>query len=304
MKTSRTLGALALLLAPLAAHAGLNIVVTTTDLGAITEAVAGDHAKIVTLAKGTEDAHEMRAKPSFAIALARADLLVEGGANLEGEWLPPLVDNARNPAIATDAPGRFAATKAAALRLRDVPVGVITASECDSHPLGNPHYMLDPDNARRVALALGAHLAKLDPDNASDYRMRAAGFDGRVAARTADWEKRLAPFAGTKVVPYHGSFDYFLARFRLVKAGTVEPKPGVEPTPAHILALAGRMRKEGVKLVVAEAFRPAALCRKLAGDAGAVSLTLPDMVGGAPGVLTYEDLIEYDVAAVEKALKK
>ena len=281
-------------------RAAVNVVVTTSDLAALTRTVGGDAVNVTTLARATEDPHFVDARPSFLRVLNKAALLVEGGADLESGWLPPLVNNARNATILPGAVGRFAA--AGYVALRDVPTA-LDRSQGDVHEHGNPHFLLDPANAVRVAKALADRLASLDPANADGYRSRANLFGFHAERRLAEWRKRLAPYRGTEVVTYHRSFDYFLAAFELKLAATIEPKPGIEPSGSHIIALVGRIKAEGVKLIIAEPNRPARTCERVASQSGAKLLRLPLMPGGAPGTDDYLAFIESNVAAVETALK-
>ncbi|MDR2844590.1 MAG: metal ABC transporter substrate-binding protein [Puniceicoccales bacterium] len=285
-----------------AARADVNIVATTSDLGALAKAVGGNNATVTTLARATEDPHFVDARPSFLRILNKADLLIEGGADLEAGWLPPLVNNARNAKILSGAQGRFSAAASAGLVLRDVPHS-LDRSQGDVHASGNPHFLLSPSNAAHVALALAERLAQLDAANAAAYRARAAQFRAEAEKRLADWRRRLAPLRGKAVVTYHHSFNYFLDAFELKLADTIEPKPGIEPAAAHIVALVGRMKSDGVKLIFAEPNRPTRTCERVATGSGAKLLRLPLMPGGVAGTDDYFTFIEHNVAAVEATLK-
>src|SRR5229473_8537801 len=191
-----------------AAEAKLNVVATVPDFGAIAEEVGGDRVKVTSIAKGTEDPHFVDAKPSFIRVLNQADVLIEGGAELEIGWLPPLVNGARNGKILSDAPGHVILSRF--IRLLEVPTGPVDRSMGDVHPLGNPHYWFDPGNGKIIAGALAETFSRLDPASAAYFQANLRKFNQRLDKKIAEWIKLLAPYRGTKVATYHKSFDYFL----------------------------------------------------------------------------------------------
>lgn len=296
------LTALALLATTLSAQAELNVVATLPDYGAIAQAVGGNKVKVTSLVKGTEDPHFVDARPSFIRVLNQADVLIEGGAELEIGWLPPLVNSARNAKILSDAPGHVILSRG--IRLLDVPAGPVDRSMGDVHPLGNPHYASDPANGKIMAATIAAAFSKLDSANAAFYEANLKKFSDRLEAKLADWSKAMEPFRGTKVITYHKSFDYLLDRFGLVLGGTVEPKPGIEPSPTHINTLIPRAKADGVKLVIIEPNRPRKTPAYVANSIGAKLLLLPESVGGHEKVKDYFDLFDYDVGQIVAALKQ
>lgn len=279
------------------ALAVLNVVVTTPDLGALVSAVGGADVSVTTLARATEDPHFVDARPSFLRQLRRADLLVEGGAELESGWLPPLVNNARNAKIQPGAPGHFAAVAVAGISLCDKPQ-TLDRSHGDVHAGGNPHFLLDPGNGVRVARALAGRFAQIDAANADGYRRRAERLCATLEQRIPEWRRRLAPLRGRSVVTYHHSFNYFLTAFEIKLEDTIEPKPGVEPSASHIVSLLERMRRGGVRLVIAEPNRPSRVCERVAAETGATLLRLPLMPGGVEGTEDYIAFIEHWVSAL------
>src|SRR5882762_6174511 len=245
---------LAIALAAATAQAKLNVVATLPDFGAIAEEIGGDKIKVTSIARGTEDQHFVDARPSYVRVLNQADVLIEGGAELEVGWLPPLVAGARNQKILSDAPGHVILSRG--IRLLEVPTGPVDRSMGDVHPFGNPHYSLDPANGKIIASSLAETFSRLDAKNSSYYGQNLKKFIERLDKKIAEWTKLLEPYRGTKVVTYHKSFDYFLDRFGLELAGTIEPKPGIEPSPGYINGLIPRLKNEGVKVVIIEPFRP------------------------------------------------
>src|SRR5882672_2682996 len=201
------LGLATVLSATLPAQAKLNVVATLPDYGSIAQAIGGDKVKVTTIARGTEDQHFVDARPSFIRVLNQADVLVEGGAELEVGWLPPLVAGARNPKIQSDAPGHVILSRG--IHLSEVPTGPVDRSMGDVHPLGNPHYNLDPANGKIMAAVITEAFSKLDSANAASYQANLKTFNDRLDAKLAEWAKAMEPFRGMKVLTYHKSFDYF-----------------------------------------------------------------------------------------------
>lgn len=279
----------------------VNIVATLPDFGSIAEIIGGEKVKVTTIAKGTEDAHFVDARPSFVRVLNQADILIEGGAELEIGWLPPLVNGARNSKILGDAPGHLVLGRY--IQLLDMPRGPVDRSMGDVHPAGNPHFWLDPENGKIIAEKIAETLGQVDPKNAATYNANLKKFIGELDQRMAKWSKEMEPFRGVKVITYHKSYDYFAKRFGLVIVGQLEPRPGFEPTPVHISALIPKAKQEGVKLILIEPFRPRKTPEYVANAIGAELLVLPEKVGGNESVKTYFDLFDYDTEQIAKALK-
>ncbi len=303
MRMIRSVSWLGLLLAALAsAHAKLNVVATLPDYGAIAEEIGGDMVKVTSLAKGTEDPHFIDARPSFLRILNQADVLLEGGAEMEIGWLPALVNNARNPKILGDAPRHV--LMAQGIPLLDVPSVPVDRSMGDVHPAGNPHFAHDPANGRIMAAHLVEVFSKLDAANALLYQANLKKFNERLDQKLAEWARLMEPFRGTKVVTYHKSYEYFAARFGLEIVGQIEPKPGIEPSPTHINALIPRMKEAGAKLVLIEPNRPRKTPQYVADAIGAKLVIVPGMVGGHEKIKDYFSLFDYDVAQITAALKE
>jgi zinc/manganese transport system substrate-binding protein len=277
----------------------LQVVATLPDLGAVVAEVGGNSVNVSTLAQPSEDPHFVDPKPSFAKILNKADLLVEGGAELELGWLPPLIQNARNSKILLGQAGRYAAAEG--VEIKERPTGPVDRSQGDVHPSGNPHYLTDPMNGPVVARNVAERLAKLQPANAETYRQNASAFQKDVAAHMGVWSKALAPLKGAKVITYHKSFNYFLDRFGLELFDTIEPKPGIEPSPTHIAGLINRAKGAGVKLVIIEENRPRKTAERVAKEIGAHLVILRHMPESSAGkyVVWINDMVQ----AIEKASK-
>jgi zinc/manganese transport system substrate-binding protein len=285
----------------LAAPAGaqLRVVGTTEDMAALAREVGGDKVKVETIARGYQDPHFVEAKPSFILILAKADLLVAVGRELEVSWLPPLVTQSRNARIQPGGPGYLDASLN--VRILDVPTGPVTRAMGDVHPSGNPHYWLDPGNGRRVAQAIKAKLSELDAANAAYYDQRYADFDRRLGEAEKRWDAAMAPYKGMKIVTYHRSWTNFVDRFKLDVIGYVEPKPGVPPSPQHTINLIKAMRAQGIKVLLVEPYFDLKTPNSIGRETGAHVLVLPPSVGGEKVITDYIKLFDYDVDLFTKA---
>ncbi|MEZ5421396.1 MAG: metal ABC transporter substrate-binding protein [Vicinamibacterales bacterium] len=299
----RFLAALAVA-APVAAGAQsrLNVVTTTEDLGALTREVGGDRVAVTALARGYQDPHFVDPKPSFILAVSRADLLIVVGRELEIGWLPPLLTSSRNAKVQPGGAGYLDASTN--VRILDIPSGQITRAMGDVHPLGNPHYWLEPGNGRRMAAAIRDKLSALVPGGAAYFAQRYQDFDGRLAAAEKRWDAALAAYKGTKIVTYHRSWPNFMERFGLDVMGYVEPKPGIPPSPSHTLELVQDMKAQGVKLIVVEPYFDLKTPQSIAAQVGGRVLILAPSVGGAKEAGDYIQLFDYDVATLAAALKQ
>src|SRR5215467_5874955 len=181
----------------------LNVITATTDMAALAQEVGGDKVSVEAIAKGYQDPHFVEAKPSFLLKLRQADLLITVGLQLEIGWLPPLITQSGNPRIQPGANGYLDASQFA--EILEIPSGTVTRAMGDVHPLGNPHYWLDPDNGRRVARGIAAKFGELDPGDAAYFQQQFQDFDKRLTAAEQQWDATMKPFRGKKVVTYHNS---------------------------------------------------------------------------------------------------
>jgi len=292
--------ATALLFAARPADAKLSVVATTPDFAAVATAVGGDKVSVLALAKPTEDPHFVDARPSHVVKLNQADALIEGGAELEIGWLPPLVDGARNSKIATGAPGRIVASEG--IQLLDVPASV-DRSKGDMHALGNPHFMLDPENAKLVAAHIGDVFCRLDAPDCSAYRANLGRFKESIDHKMPEWRAALAPFAGSEIVTYHVSWRYFAQRFGLKTNTFLEPKPGIPPTPPHLAEVIGKMNAEHIRAILVEPFQQRKVADAVASHTGAHIASVAQFPGALPGTDNdYIKLVDANVKAIAQAL--
>jgi zinc/manganese transport system substrate-binding protein len=284
------------------AEAAINIIATTTDLAAIVTEVGGDKVTVESLARGYQDPHFVEAKPSFVLKLNRADLLVVVGRELEIGWLPPLITQSRNAKIQVGAPGYLDASLTA--KILEIPTGQVTRAMGDVHPMGNPHYWLDPENGRRVALAIQNKLTELSRGDAAYFAQRYADFDRRLTEAQSRWKAAMAPYKGLKIVTYHRSWPNFADVFGLDVIGYVEPKPGIPPSPAHTLDLEQEMKRQNVKIVLVEPYFDSKTPNAIGRDTGAKVLVMPPSVGGVKQVTNYFQLFDYDINLLVSAIQE
>jgi zinc/manganese transport system substrate-binding protein len=282
------------------AHAKLNVVVTTPDLAAIAKEIGKDQIDITTLAKPTEDPHFVDAKPSFVVKLNRADMLIEGGAELEVGWLPALLEQARNPKLATGAPGHVAAAQG--LQLLEVP-STLDRSRGDIHAAGNPHFLVDPQNAKAVAQKIADALCALDQKSSAGYRSNLKTFTDALDVKLAEWQQKLAPFKGQQIVAYHNSWPYFANRFGLVIDLFLEPKPGVPPTPTHLAEVILKMRQDKVHVIIVDPYLNRRTAETIASKTGATVVDVSQFPGGVKGTEGgYIPLMDYLVTSISKTI--
>ncbi len=304
MKKHIILAIAALLAAPVAARAQskLNVMTTTEDLASIAREIGGDHITVDSMAKGYQDPHFVEAKPSFILKLQKADVLICVGRELEIGWLPPLIQQSRNAKVQVGAAGYLDASLAAAIL--EIPNGNITRAMGDVHPLGNPHYWMDPENGKRIAKEMAAKFTELRAGDAAYFQQQLASFNTRIDAAEKRWLAEMAPYKGTKVATYHRSFPNFAERFGLDIMGYVEPRPGIPPTPQHTLDLINEMKRQNVKIVLVEPYFDLKTPQAIGRDTGAQVLVMPPSVGGTKDVSDYFKLFDYDINLLIDAIKK
>ncbi len=283
-----------------AAHAKLNVVTTTPDLGSIARAIGGDRIELTTLAKPTEDPHFVDAKPSFILKLNRADVLIEGGAELEIGWLPALLDQCRNPKLAAGAPGHIACAQG--IPLLEIP-STLDRSKGDIHAAGNPHYLVDPVNAKAVAQRIADGFCSQDGKSCDVYRANLKKFTDAIDAKLVEWQKTLEPFKGQQLVAYHNSWLYFARRFGLKIELYLEPKPGVPPTPTHLAEVITKMNEDKVHVILVDPYLNRRTAEAVAAKTGASVVEVTQFPGGVRGTEAgYIPLIDYLVNSVARAL--
>jgi ABC-type Zn uptake system ZnuABC Zn-binding protein ZnuA len=304
MKPNCVIAVLAALTASVAAPAAskLNVMAATEDLAAIAREVGADQVSVDSIAKGYQDPHFVEPKPSFILKLQKADLLLVVGLDLEIGWLPPLITQSRNGKIQKSNPGYFDASSYC--EILEKPQGQVSRAMGDVHPLGNPHYWLDPENGRRIAKALADKFSSMQPASAATFAARYADFDKRLAEAEKGWQAKMAPFKGRKVITYHRSWPNFCERFGLDVVEYVEPKPGIPPTPNHTLDVINLMKRDNVKLILVEPYFDLRAPNKMAQDTGGQVLVLMPSVGGVKEITNYFQLFDYDINLLVNTFQK
>jgi len=279
----------------------IQAVATIPDLADMARNIAGDLIDVTSLATGVEDIHAVPMKPSFAVLLNRADVVILMGLEVEHAFLPALLEAARNPKILRDAPGYIDCS--VYVTPLDVPTRLDRALG-DQHPVGNPHINLDPVRGKDMARAIADGLTRNYPEYEATFKKNLDTYLATLDAAIARWEQEAKPLHGIKLVSYHPDMLYFAERFGMEAVGTIEIRAGVDPTPGHIAELQERMRREKVGLVVRELHYPAGLAETIAQSTGATLVELPAMVGGVPEAKDYLSFIDYNLRTVLKAVQK
>ena len=282
------------------AQAKINVVATLPDFGAIAREIGGDNVDVTVLAKATEDPHFVDARPSFVVKLRQADVLVDGGAELEIGWLPPLLQNARNPKIEVGQPGRVQASQG--IRLMEVPAQ-LTRAAGDVHAMGNPHFMVDPIIAKAVAQHFANAFAAADPAHAADYQTNEKKFEATINAKLQEWGAKLLPFHGQSIVAYHDSWPYFAHRFGFQIDVFLEPKPGIPPSPSHLAEVIEQMKARKIKAIIVEPYHNRKIAEKVAQSTGAKVIDFAQFPGALPNTDTYVKLIDTLVNNLATALQ-
>jgi zinc/manganese transport system substrate-binding protein len=281
-------------------EAKLNVVATLPDFGSLAREIGGDKVEVVTLAKPTEDPHFVDARPSFVVSLRNADVLIDGGAELEIGWLPPLLQNARNPKLEVGQPGRVQAS--GGIRLMNVPANVTRAAG-DVHALGNPHFMTDPIIAKAVAQHIAQSFSAVDAANTSFYAANYKKFEATINTKLQEWGAAMILFKGQNVVAYHDSWPYFSHRFGVDISVFLEPKPGIPPSPSHLAEVIALIKAQHIKAIIVEPFHDRKIAEKVASATGAKVVDFAQFPGGLPGTDTYVKLIDKLVSNLAAALK-
>jgi ABC-type Zn uptake system ZnuABC Zn-binding protein ZnuA len=291
---------LALLAGDAAAADKMHVVATTTDLKALTEAVGGDLVDVDTLARGNQNPHDLEVRPSLMVKVRRADLLVLNGLELD-QWAEVVIQGANNPKVIPGAPGRVDASQG--ILVLEVPTARVDRSMGDVHPVGNPHYTLDPGMARAITANILEGLARVAPASRATFERNRTEFLGRLDEAMARWTGLMAPLKGARVIVDHNLWPYFLTRFGLLQAGSIEERPGIPPTPGHLTKLIAVMRDEHIKIILAAPWSDQQLAERVAQEAGARVVPMASGVGAVKGADSYLAMIDYNVKAVVQALR-
>jgi len=280
--------------------AAIDVFACEPEWGSLLQELGGDRVSVYVATNAFQDPHRLQAKPSLLARARRANLVVCTGAELEIGWLPVVLRQSGNSAIQPGKPGYFAA--ADFVPKLEVPTRLDRAAG-DIHPGGNPHIQTDPRNIRRVAIALAQRLGETDPANAKYYQARHDDFARRWDAAIARWQKAAAPLRGTNIVAHHKSWPYLNAWLGLREIAELEPKPGVEPTAAHLEKVLAQLKREPARMVIRTSYNDARASEWLASHAGIPAVGLPFTVGGSPRAKDLFGLFDDTVERLLGALK-
>ncbi|GJL79838.1 MAG: adhesin [Nitrospinaceae bacterium] len=282
--------------------AKINVVTTTEDIASIVREVGGNRVAVQSIARGYQDPHVVEAKPSYMLKINRADLLAYQGLELEVGWLPLLIQGGRNKKVMPGQLGHLDVSHA--ITPLEVPAGQLDRSMGDVHPLGNPHYTLNPENGLLIAAVIAERLSQLDPSGSQSYQANLEKFRQRLKAKVVEWKSRLEKFKGSKVVTYHTTWSYLLDFFKIESVGAIENRPGIPPSGRHLAELATLMNQTGTKVILQANYFDDEFSQLLASKTEATVLALPVAVGGTEEAQDTFTLFEILVDKLEKAFAK
>ncbi len=280
----------------------IQVVTTTTVLSSITESVGGDRVEVTSIATGHQDPHLVEAKPSYMMKVKNADLFIRIGMELEIGWERLILDGSRNHKVAIGQPGHLDVSEG--VERLEVPTKKIDRSMGDLHPFGNPHYWLDPLNGKVVAKNISMGLARISPADAEYFNKNYLDFARRIDEAMVRWTAELKPYQGSKLITYHKSWPYITNRFGLVIVDQLEPKPGIPPSPGHIVEVIEKMKNENIKVLLMEPFydkKPANFVRE---KTGAKVVSVANCVGGSEESKDYISMIDAIVTGLANAFKE
>lgn len=278
----------------------IRVITTTPELADITKQIGKELVDVESLTRGVEYMHAVPVKPSFVPRLNRAAILAVMGLDLEVSWLPALLEVANNPKILPGQTGHIDCS--IGVNVIEIP-RTLDRTEGDVHPKGNPHYNLDPANGRIMARNITAGLSRNYPQHKTVFEKNLSAYLDELEKAIARWQGMAGPLNGVRFVSYHRDWSYFAERFGLQQVGMIEVKPGIEPTPNHLVALAQRMQQEKVQLII---YGPQSdrYPRQLASQTAATVVRLQQIAGGSPETDTYIKFIDYNVRSLLAAVKK
>ncbi len=284
----------------LPATAALNVFACEPEWAALAQELGGDRVSVYSATTALQDPHRIEARPSLIARVRSADLLICSGSELEIGWIPLLLTQSGNPRIQLGSPGYFEASQQVA-RL-EIPKAIDRALG-DIHPGGNPHVHTDPRNIARIAPVLMERMAQLDPANAESYRSRGKSFLERWQAAIARWEQQAVPLKGVPVVVYHKDFSYFINWTGMREAGSLEPKPGIPPTPSHLAELIDQMKRAPAKVIVYSPYNSPQAAEFLSSRANIPAVMVPFTVGGTDKAKDLFGLFDDTLARLLVAVK-
>jgi zinc/manganese transport system substrate-binding protein len=279
----------------------LTVITTIPDLADMAREIGGAHVNAESMAHGTEDVHAVSVRPSLAAKLGRADVLIEVGLEMEHAYLPALLDAANNPKLRRENAGLI--TASAGIIPKEIPT-VVSRTEGEQHPAGNPHLNVGPASGRVFAQNIARRLAEIDPQHAADYKANLDKYLKKIEAKEAEWKAKGAPLKGVKYVSFHPDFIYFADYFGMEELGTLEPKPGIPPSASHTDEIIKLLKAvQGPKVIVREPQYSDSLPNEIAAQTGAKVAKVASMVNGLPEAKTWIEMIDVNLNNILKAVQ-
>ena len=300
MKITVFISLLVFSILPFAKAGTIKVVTTTTDMKSITEMIGGNKVSVTSIATGYQNPHFVDPKPSYIISLSNADLFVTVGLDLETGWSPQLLTSARNSKIQKGSPGYVDASES--VGLLQVPSS-LNRGEGDIHIYGNPHYWLDPMNGKVIGRNIANGLERLDPANKTFYETNLFTFFNKIDAKMKEWQVKMAPFKGAKIIAYHNEWVYFEKRFGLQIVDFMEPKPGIPPSPSQLVKVIKEVQSNNIKIIISSPYFTTSSSDVVSKQTGVKELTLATSTNAFPDIKTYFDLFDYDIDKITEALK-
>lgn len=280
----------------------LNIVTTLPSLASITKSIGGDKVDVYSITRGVQDAHYIDAKPSYMLKLNKADLLIYSGLELEIGWLPLLIQGARNDKVTVGSIGNLNASLGIQLEnILEKPRGEVDRSMGDVHPAGNPHYLLNPNNAMDLSELVYDKLSSLDPENQKVYEDNLNKFQDELKNKIRMFEQIAAPLRGKEVVCYHVHWSYLLNWLGISSAGYVELRPGIPPSPKHKRNIINLMKTKKINVVVISSWKDPTKAQEVADAVGAKLVVLPGEVNALEDTDDYFNWMDYMVNKLTEA---
>ncbi len=261
------------------ARAAVQVFACEPEWAALATEIGGDRVEAVSATNALQDPHFIQARPSLIAGIRRADLLICSGSGLEAGWLPLLLRKGNNPEIQPGKPGHLMASQS--VKRLEIPA-VLDRAQGDLHAEGNPHIQTDPRNLGIVARVIAERLQQIDAANASSYQQGLAAFEARWNEAVAGWQQQAAPLRGQRIVVHHRSWAYLINWLGLVEVATLESKPGVPPSAAHLGKLLDQLEASPAALIIRTPYQDAKPSQWLSSKTGIPHRALPFTVGGSP----------------------
>jgi ABC-type Zn uptake system ZnuABC Zn-binding protein ZnuA len=280
---------------PMFAAAEMKVVASTNDLAYFASEIGGELVEVKSIASPKADVHFVEVRPSFMMKVAKADVVLKVGLELD-EWMDRIIDGSRNNDLVIVDCSRY-------IEPLEVPTFTADASHGDLHQNGNPHYWMYPRNVKPITDAIVEGLTQADPENAAVYSANQETYLARLESALETVYSSAAQLKGNQIVFYHNSWPYFNKFAGLESAGFIEPYPGVPPSPSHVKKMIELIRARGIKTIAVEPYFDRRVPNKIADETGATVVTLYPSVGGRQADESYVDWLSGNVRTLVEVLR-